>query len=91
VARATVEQALREQRSRADALGNQIEQRDGELERMADAERQLRHEITSLSARLQSLQRIADENKELRSELRSQAAVIAASSRHQVAEARVDL
>ena len=91
VARANVEQALREQRSRADALGNQIEQRDNELERMADAERQLRHEITSLSARLQSLQRIADENKELRSELRSQAAVIAASSRHQVAEARADL
>lgn len=91
LARANLEQALREQRSLAEALRNQIEQRHSELERMADVERQLRQEITSLSARVQSLQRIADENKELRSELKSQAAVIAASSRRQVAEARADL
>jgi hypothetical protein len=90
VARANLEKALREQRSLAEALSHQIKQRDSELQQMADAERHLHQELSLQSARLQSLQRIADESTELRAELRSQAAVIAASSRHQIAEVRTD-
>jgi hypothetical protein len=91
VARTNLEQALRAQRSLAETLSDQIKRRDRDLQQVAEVERQLRQELSLLSARLQSLQRISDENKELRAELRSQAAVIASISRHQVVEARTDV